>query len=180
MARELLKIKIDEIPEDGLVVQVRDTDAPFAKVLADSSGGEGDVSGEASLTVERWPERVDVTGTLTATVPLVCVRCLNPFTGAVARDVRQILVRQPETAEDEERELTSSDLDRTELTGDTVDLAELLHEELQLGLPLKPLCSQDCKGICAGCGAELNDEECTCEPEVDPRWEVLKGLKLGD
>jgi uncharacterized protein len=64
------------------------------------------------------------------------------------------------------------------LVGDTVDLVELLHEELQLALPVKPLCTEACRGICPGCGAELNEEECTCTPEVDPRWEILKGLKL--
>ena len=113
-------------------------------------------------------------------VPLACVRCLNPFVAEVGREIRQIFDRAPLGAEEEEAELTATDLDRTELTGDTIDLAELLHEELQLALPIKPLCAEGCKGICAGCGAELNDEECTCEPEVDPRWELLKGLELGD
>ena len=180
MARELLKVEIDAIPEDGLVVEVRDSDAPFAALLAAATDRDGQTSGSARLLVERWPERVDVTGALTASVPMTCVRCLNPFTWQAARDVNQILLRQPEQREDEETELTASDLDRTELAGDTVDLAELLHEELLLALPVKPLCAESCKGICPGCGAELNEEECTCEPEVDPRWEVLKGLKLGD
>ncbi len=180
MAREPLKVEIDGIPESGITLDVGDGDARFAAVLAEAAGGDRKATGAARLTLERWPERVDVTGTLTASVPLSCVRCLEPFVQTVVREVTQILLRQTEERDDEETELTAADLDRTELAGDKLDLAELLHEELQLALPVKPLCSPDCKGICPGCGAELNSEECTCEPEVDPRWEVLKGLKLGD
>ena len=180
MARELLKIQLDTIHEDGLVLEFGDADAPFAAILAEAADGAGDVCGATRLTLEQWPERVDVTGTLTASVPQICVRCLNPFVATVQRTISQVLVRKLDEQEDEEAELTAADLDRTELTGDAIDLAELLHEELQLALPLKPLCAEGCKGICPGCGAELNEEECTCEPEVDPRWEVLKGLKLGE
>ena len=57
-------------------------------------------------------------------------------------------------------------------------VTDLLREELLLSQPTKPVCKEDCKGICAGCGAELNSEPCTCPPEVDPRWDALKDLKF--
>ena len=61
--------------------------------------------------------------------------------------------------------------------GDTLDLAAVLREELMLAMPSKPLCTVDCKGICAGCGAELNVAKCTCPPKIDARWSALATLK---
>jgi uncharacterized protein len=53
----------------------------------------------------------------------------------------------------------------------------LLREIIILALPLKPLCSEDCKGLCPICGTDLNKSRCSCvKKEIDPRWEKLKGL----
>ena len=62
-----------------------------------------------------------------------------------------------------------------------IDLLELAREQIILSLPEKPLCDEECKGLCTSCGADLNEETCTCEPEpADPRMAVLAGLKLDD
>ena len=58
-----------------------------------------------------------------------------------------------------------------------VDLSEVFGEELLLELPAKLLCSEDCKGLCVKCGANLNKKACGCSTkEIDPRLEVLKAL----
>ena len=177
-----MRIPIDEIHEGGCDVSFSHDEARFGSMLRDARTAGGDVTGSATLHLESWPNRVDVSGSLTASLPMQCVRCLNPFRQTLDREILQILVRsvlQEEDEVDEDgAELSSRDLDRTELVGDAIDLESLLNEEIELGMPMKALCSEDCKGICAGCGAELNTEPCTCEPAVDPRWELLKGLKL--
>ncbi|RKY90006.1 hypothetical protein DRQ09_00060 [candidate division KSB1 bacterium] len=62
---------------------------------------------------------------------------------------------------------------------DEVDLSKDIRDEILLTLPIKLLCDEDCKGICAGCGADLNVEECRCRKDViDPRWDVLKKIKF--
>ena len=184
MARDPMKVEVEEIPDGGFELRVDAAVPGFAALLRDATEGDGQPEGRATLHFERWPERVDVTGELAASIPQTCVRCLNPFTGAVERAIHQILLREHERpegeVEEEEIQLTVGDLDRSELVDDKVDVLELLREELELALPLKPLCAEECQGICPGCGAELNQEECTCEPEVDPRWDALKGLKLGE
>ncbi len=64
-------------------------------------------------------------------------------------------------------------------SGRSFDLSDLARENLILSLPLKPLCSEDCKGLCPVCGINLNTSSCKCKKEVtDPRWEKLKSLKL--
>ena len=59
----------------------------------------------------------------------------------------------------------------------TLDLDELLRSDILLELPYKYLCSEDCKGLCASCGKNLNEGPCGCNlHQVDPRLEVLKKL----
>lgn len=58
-----------------------------------------------------------------------------------------------------------------------LDVEELVYSEVVLSLPTKHLCSEDCKGICASCGKNLNEGECGCQKEeVDPRLAALKEL----
>ena len=60
-----------------------------------------------------------------------------------------------------------------------LDLAAICWEELMLALPVTPLCRKDCKGLCAGCGVNLNEGMCACtEEEGDPRMAALRGLTL--
>ena len=59
-------------------------------------------------------------------------------------------------------------------------IENLIREAILLNLPLKPLCSEDCKGLCSVCGANLNISDCNCKKEeLDPRWEKLRNLKKG-
>ena len=173
-----LRIPVEEIPDLGEQVVVDQSVAPFAALLGEASETGEAPSGSADVKLERSPKRVDVEGILAATLGLTCVRCLQPYRQDVERRIFQILLREAQPDSDEEVELHDDDLDRSEIVDDVVDLEGLLREEIHLALPLKPLCDDGCKGICAGCGAELNHEECTCEPEIDPRWNALKGLKL--
>jgi uncharacterized protein len=177
--RHPLKIPVEEIAEGGEPFQVDDSLPQFAALLAEAGEG-GDATGRAQLVLERWPQRVDVVGTLTAELSQTCVRCLRSYRQSIERDVFQILTRRAEGSPgaEEEMELHPGDLDRSSIVQGNVDLEALLAEEIQLALPLKPLCAEACKGICQGCGAELNFEPCTCEPETDPRWGALKGLRL--
>lgn len=57
-----------------------------------------------------------------------------------------------------------------------LDIAELTSEDIYLALPAKILCSEDCKGVCAKCGADLNEGPCSCKKDIDPRWEGLFDL----
>jgi uncharacterized protein len=61
---------------------------------------------------------------------------------------------------------------------DTIDLAPLVREAIMLELPLAPVCSPDCQGLCPTCGADLNDGPCGCAPTSgDPRWAALDVLR---
>jgi uncharacterized protein len=76
-----------------------------------------------------------------------------------------------------EHELHERDLDFGVYENDEIELDELVLEQLELFLPSRVLCKDECRGLCPQCGADLNLEQCDCRPEVDSRWQVLADLK---
>jgi len=176
-------IALDRIPEgEPLDLSFNDKLPAFSEMLrsiAESQGAK--VSGEAKLQLESWPGRIDITGRIQISADMTCARCLNRFPLQVERKIVHILMQSLEGPDgDEEMELHSGDLDRSLIDGKSIDLAAVLREELLLGMPMKAVCDEGCKGICAGCGVELNTESCKCKAETDDRWSALAGLKAGD
>lgn len=107
-------------------------------------------------------------GTVATTLHLTCDRCTKPFTRGKAVALDTLLATElADEANDGEIVL---------LDGDEVDLDEVATTAFVLAMESKNLCSEDCKGICAGCGVDLNVGECRCKPEVDPRLAVLAKL----
>ena len=109
---------------------------------------------------------------------LRCMRCLTPVVIPTSSDV-DLLLQIGGAAEDEEQELLEEDLGVLVLEGPQLDTRPILIEQIQLAVPMKPLCKQDCAGLCAACGGDLNAGPCGCAKASDPRWEALAGLKPG-
>lgn len=99
----------------------------------------------------------------------VCDRCAADFERNVTVPVHVVLVRELEN-EDEADEWTFL------LKDDCADLDEILSTAFVLNMDSKLLCKPDCKGLCFRCGKNLNDGDCACRPETDPRLAVLGQL----
>ena len=178
MSKKLL-IQVKDLPEDGLELSIDQGEPSFGRALNELQEGEAvGPTGEASFQIAPWPDRLDVQGSIEVRLSQSCSRCASSFAQAVERDFLRVFLRGAALDNAEEIELSNSDLDREELVDDRLDLRIVLEEELLLALPSKPLCMDDCRGICAGCGAELNEQKCSCKPEEDERWAGLKGLNL--
>ncbi len=107
-----------------------------------------------------------------------CARCLEEYTFDIGKDFFVVLVPKEELPG--EVELTDDELDLSFYEGDHVDLSPLVREQIILALPTRPLCRDDCKGLCATCGANLNTQACTCtEHSSDPRLAILRTIKVG-
>lgn len=79
----------------------------------------------------------------------------------------------------EDKGNTGQDLDITYISGDTIDLADVVAEQLRLTIPFQPLCKEDCKGMCPQCGADWNVGRCACAKiSQENPFSVLKKLKL--
>ena len=106
-------------------------------------------------------------GIASSNLHLTCVRCGKAFTREKAVPLDTLLATELEDEENDEIVL---------LDGTEVDLDELAQTAFILAMDTKNLCSEDCKGLCAKCGADLNLGPCGCRPEVDPRLAALAQL----
>jgi len=133
------------------------------------------VEGRAS----RKGEQVRLRGTIRTEVEILCDRCAAPERAPLAVEFDTSFIPQEvEAGKGENVELLPEDLGLSAYEGDAVDLDELVREQILLALPSRHLCREDCKGLCQKCGANLNEEHCSCEQgEVDPRWAALADLK---
>jgi uncharacterized protein len=125
--------------------------------------------------VESVVDGLLVRGELAAPIATSCARCLEPVADEVAADVVELF---HDPARTEPGDL--ADLDAGyEITDGAIDLDALVRDALAPSLPARPLCREDCKGLCPQCGANHNEAACDCaEDDSDPRWAALSGLRL--
>lgn len=97
-----------------------------------------------------------------------CDRCAEPVKKNFDFDVKRIIVEKLEKEQDDDS--------YTVVKNRMLDVDELVSEEVSLSLPSKILCKDDCKGLCAKCGTNLNVKKCDCKNEVDPRMAALLQL----
>ncbi len=126
---------------------------------------------ELDLRLESVMEGVLVSGTARAPLTGECGRCLEPVSDAVGVDLQE-LYAYPDSTTDQTDEGVSR------LRGDLLDLEPALRDAVVLALPMTPLCSPDCAGLCPGCGVRLDDAEPGHGHEsADPRWAALQDLR---
>jgi uncharacterized protein len=125
--------------------------------------------------------KVRLTGHLEGAIECDCSRCLEPFAVPVDAKLDLLFLAATENvgtggAEDE-REIEDDDLGVSYYKDEEIDLGEIVREQFYLALPMKPLCREDCRGLCPICGANRNRDACTCQAQwVDPRFEALKAI----
>ena len=121
---------------------------------------------ELELRLEAVMEGVLVSGTARAPLAGECARCLEPLSSELEVSIQQLYAYPGSgSAEDE-------DVERLE--GDLLDLEPALRDAVVLALPLSPVCSEDCLGLCVTCGARLSDDPDHEHVETDPRWAALQ------
>jgi uncharacterized protein len=134
----------------------------------------------ASLTFDIYKDKDQfrLAGRVQTTLELSCSRCLEPFRWPI--DAPFDLRYQPhaQNTGDGEVEIEEDDLTTAFYENETIDLGQLMREQFYLTLPMKPLCADECKGLCPNCGTNLSRAACDCRLEwEDPRFAALKELK---
>ena len=77
-------------------------------------------------------------------------------------------------------ELNREDLGLSYYSTEEIDLTPLIQEQVMLALPTRPLCHENCRGLCPSCGVDLNKETCACSTSAaDPRMAIFRTLKVG-
>ncbi len=109
-----------------------------------------------------------------------CSYCLKEFKIAVPVSFSMTLIPKQKVPIDieDDLELKKEDLMECFYEGDSIDLGGIIREQIMLALPMYPRCSENCQGLCAGCGVDLNVEPCKCKKDdIDARWAGLKLMK---
>jgi len=117
--------------------------------------------------------RVD--GKVETQISFRCSRCIKEFSRPFAASFDLIYLPQPKwTSEDAEIELKYEDMDVAYYDGVALDVNLMILEQIELAMPMKFVCREDCKGLCYKCGADLNEGACLCKSEeTDSRLSVL-------
>lgn len=117
-----------------------------------------------SLKVQREYDHIRAEGSCDILVSVTCSRCLAGFEQQLHTEFTLFFSPGSDVATDEEEvELADHDLVSISYAGDEIDFAPYVSEQVIMELPYKPLCGQDCKGLCTVCGANLNSTECGCD-----------------
>lgn len=135
------------------------------------------------LGAKRLGEMVTVEGRAAATVRMTCNRCLEAFETTLqprfALTYTRRLPEDIETDDKEEVELQAGKIGLIPFSGEEIDLLQDVQSEIVMAIPMRPLCSEKCKGLCPQCGSNRNEIACDCTAHSgDPRLAVLKGLKV--
>jgi uncharacterized protein len=152
-----MAIKINDIPPEGLTVTLADTLDLF-------EGGFADTPFTATITIKAEGAGVfHVNGTVEATASLECSRCLKRFIFPVKETSMDFdLVPEGSRTMPAEHELGRSELDTEFYQGEEIGPKEFIREQLLLAIPMVPLHSPDCKGLCPVCGGDRNERDCGC------------------
>ena len=128
------------------------------------------------MRIHKDKTRFRLVGTLSTILELTCSRCLEPFALPVDADFDLRYLPQSDNV-GAEREVDEDSLSEAFYRDDVIDLKQLMEEQFYLALPMKPLCTPDCKGLCPNCGTNLNVATCDCQVRwEDPRLAGLKAL----
>lgn len=173
-----LKVKVGDLSPEGMEIAL---EVPVARAEARLNEIEGErirLADPLAIRLRLAPTgpRVIARGRVETGLRAVCARCLEAFDLAVAADifVTYAPAAQDRTEEEDEAEALNQEL----YFGEEIDLWPIVEEQLVLSLPIKPLCRQDCLGLCPVCGRNRNQEPCQCSQQAGhPGLAGLKEIK---
>jgi len=178
-----VKIRLDHIKHTPYELHVDQPVAVFPVLARMQADGECEFTGPvtADITVEREFDHLKAAGRVQVPINLTCGRCLATYPSAIDSTFR--IIFRKETARqaeiEDETELCDEDLISSTYSGDELDLAHDIEEQVAMEIPLKPLCDEDCKGLCPTCGADLNTGSCACSKEtINFKFSALKDFKV--
>ncbi len=124
-------------------------------------------------------QTVTLKGVIDCTLRSLCDRCGESFEENLQSEFVYLITVRPEaTVAGAEQECSDEDVFTLYLVEPIIEVDQILTEQALLAVPLKRVCSEDCKGICPGCGMVLNRESCRCSNDInDSPFAVLKKLK---
>lgn len=153
-------------PEDQLALDSGETELRLKEPI----------TGSCELTLVAG-DRVRIKGEVKTRLIASCSRCLSQFSRFIEKSFDLVYVPDPTLEVGPEINLNYDDLEVGFYQGDRIDLGRVVTEPILINLPMKLMCSPDCKGLCDQCGANRNKSDCGCQPVPDARWQGLAKFK---
>ena len=176
-----MKLRIDDITAETRELSFAEPEQEINRTLEGGGVREYFVKAplQISLSYYRAGTEIFVSGTLDATTTAACSRCAEEFDQPAQRQFRYVLA--PKAMNNgNDFALRAEDLEFSFYRGEEIDLTPLIREQVLLALAERPLCREECRGLCPHCGADLNEGDCGCVVGgPDPRLAVLRNLKVG-
>jgi DUF177 domain-containing protein len=170
---ELRKIEFEENFRPGII----DLGPDVQQVSPVETTGHAELIREHRGTRE-IVEDIRLVGKFSARVEIRCARCLEPVDHSVGESFDLIYRPQGVDARGEDAAISRADTEIGYYQGEGLLLEDVLKEQILLALPVKQVCSAQCKGLCPHCGRNLNVESCDCaETMSDPRWAALEDIR---
>ena len=174
-----MKLRIEDITGQARELAFDEPVTEINRLLDQGPIHEYHLSDPVGVKLTYYRSGMDVVfdGVLTARAETTCARCAEEFTTSCARLFRFVLV--PRAVGADRGDLRAEDLEFSFFEGQEINLSPLVGEQVLLALPTRPLCREDCRGLCPQCGANLNREVCGCRSAMlEPRFGVLRTLKV--
>jgi uncharacterized protein len=131
-----------------------------------------------SVAVRKDRMQFRLVGRVQTTVELACSRCLEDYALPVDEAFDVLYLPHTPAGAGEERAVEDDDLSTAFYEDNVIDLGQLMQEQCYLAVPMKPLCKEDCRGLCPECGTNFNTASCECRTSwADPRLAVLEQLR---
>lgn len=147
--------------------------------VTDIAGNSIPIRGEIRLM--RTDRGILAKGTLHIETDITCSRCLGFFALPLSLDIEEEFFPTTDVLTGASIPLPDEPGSFTIDENNILDLTDVIRQYEVMAIPMKPLCGEDCAGLCPACGRNLNQASCDCPPEpVDPRWAELGKLVLAD
>lgn len=176
-----MKIPVDEIPQSPKEITFPEKIEELNEIYRRSTYPEFGFPPfiEVDLVYHRSGRDIFFNGRFRGRFIGCCGRCLENYSFTLDRDFAFVLTPEPAKSERGAEELHGAELGLSYYSSDEIDLAPLIAEQVMLALPTRPLCAEDCRGLCIACGANFNRETCDCSTETgDPRMAIFRTLKV--
>ena len=177
-----MKIPVSDIPESSKEIKFSESTEALNEIYANSTVCDFRFPSflDIDLVYYRSGQELFFHGQLSGTFQGCCSRCLKSYSFDLTKEFDFALVPSPGKSERRAEALTRDDLGLSYYSTEEIDLTPLITEQVMLALPTRPLCAETCRGLCGGCGVNLNTENCLCSDSVgDPRMAIFRTLKVG-
>ena len=176
-----MKLRVDDITAEAKELSFAEPAGEINRILEKEPLTEFQVQEPIGVNVTYYRAGTELffEGGLHASTSAICARCAEEFAAPSDRDFRFVLAPKA-IGFDEDKNLRDEDLEFSLYDGDQIDLSPLIREQFLLSLPTRPLCREDCRGLCPKCGVNLNHTQCACRMDAGhPGLAALRNLKVG-